>query len=113
MLLGFAFLILGIVGIVLPILPTTPFLLLTGYFLAKSSERLNNWFINTKLYVKYLKDFAEEKSMKRNQKWILLITVDVMMVISFFSVSLLFLKILIVVVEIFKYYYFTFHIKTI
>ena len=45
---------LGTVGVFLPILPTTPFYLLTLFFLANSSEKLHTWFIGTKLYKKHL-----------------------------------------------------------
>ncbi|MBR4587551.1 MAG: YbaN family protein [Lachnospiraceae bacterium] len=45
---------LGTVGVVLPILPTTPFFLVTAYCFARSSEKLNNWFKGTKLYKKHL-----------------------------------------------------------
>ena len=41
---------LGAVGAVVPLLPAFPFLMLAAFCFAKSSERLNNWFINTKLY---------------------------------------------------------------
>ncbi|MDE5742413.1 MAG: YbaN family protein, partial [Oscillospiraceae bacterium] len=41
---------LGAVGAVLPLLPAFPFLLLAAVCFGKSSERLNNWFVNTKLY---------------------------------------------------------------
>lgn len=60
--LGFTSLILGIIGIIVPILPTTPFLLLSSYFFLKSSERLYNWLINNKILGQYIKDFQIEKS---------------------------------------------------
>lgn len=47
--LGTIGLILGAIGAVLPLLPAFPFLLLATVCYAKSSERLHNWFINTKL----------------------------------------------------------------
>ena len=60
--LGFTSLILGIIGIALPILPTTPFLLLSSYLFLKSSERLYNWLLNNKILGQYIKDFQIEKS---------------------------------------------------
>ena len=72
-LLGFLTLGLGLIGIILPILPTTPFLLLTLFFFAKGSTRFHTWFIQTNIYHKYLKTFAEERSMTRKQKWRLMI----------------------------------------
>ena len=113
LLLGLISLFIGMIGIVLPILPTTPFLLLTGYFLAKSSDKLHDKFTGSKIYKKYLKDFAENRTIKNNYKWTLMIFVDIMMLISFLSISIVALKVLIVVLEIYKYYYFTYHIKTI
>ena len=104
---------IGMVGIILPILPTTPFLLLTGFFFSKSSDKANNWFLSTRVYQKYLKEFVENKAMTKKQKWTILLFVDVVMIISFISVTSIYLKIIIVVVEIVKYYYFTYHIETI
>lgn len=48
--LGCISLALGVVGIVLPILPTVPFFLLTAFCFAKSSERLHSWFLSTRMY---------------------------------------------------------------
>ena len=46
---------IGAVGAVVPMLPAFPFLLLAAYCFARSSEKLHNWFINTRLYKKFTK----------------------------------------------------------
>ena len=46
--------VLGAIGIILPILPTTPFLLLSAFLFSKSSDRFHQYLIQTKLYQKYL-----------------------------------------------------------
>ena len=111
--LGFISLILGVVGIVLPVLPTTPFLLLTLYAFSKSSEKFHQWFVQTKIYHKYLKTFVEQKAMTRKQKWRLMIFVDVILLISFLLVDSLAMKLVIVSIDIIKYIYFFTKIKTI
>lgn len=60
--LGLISLGLGILGIFLPILPTTPFLLLSSYLFLKSSERLYCWLINHRIFGQYIKDFQIDKS---------------------------------------------------
>lgn len=59
--LGTIGLILGAIGAVLPLLPAFPFLLLATVCYAKSSERLHNWFINTKLYKNNLDSYVKGK----------------------------------------------------
>lgn len=66
--LGIISLTLGIFGIVLPILPTTPFLLLSSYLFLKSSDRLYKWLINHKIFGPYIKNFQEDKSIPRKVK---------------------------------------------
>lgn len=63
--LGFVSVTLGAVGAVLPILPTVPFLLLAAYCFARSSERLNTWFQNTKVYKENLEDYVAGKGMRK------------------------------------------------
>jgi uncharacterized protein len=49
---------LGVLGIVLPILPTTPFLLLAAWCYARSSDRFHHWLMNHRLWGKYLRDYT-------------------------------------------------------
>lgn len=53
------FFILGALGAVLPILPTTPFLLLTSYFLARASPRLNRWLLTSRFFGPILRDWQQ------------------------------------------------------
>lgn len=52
---------LGILGIFLPLLPTTPFLLLSAWLFGKSSDRLYAWLLNHKTLGPYIKSYREEK----------------------------------------------------
>lgn len=58
---GTFFLCLGVVGIFLPLLPTTPFLLLSASLYAISSKRLHGWLLNNKLFGNYIKNYKEGK----------------------------------------------------
>lgn len=58
--LGTLSLILGIIGIIVPGLPTTPFILLTGYFYFKSSEKLYYWLLNQKYLGKYIRNYKQK-----------------------------------------------------
>ena len=59
---------LGIIGIFLPLLPTTPFLLLTAACYARGSERLHNWLLNNKLFGKYVRNYREGKGIPARSK---------------------------------------------
>lgn len=59
LLLGHLFLVIGFIGAFLPILPTTPFLLLSAFFYSKSSERIHNWMLNHKVLGPPLRDWQD------------------------------------------------------
>lgn len=60
--LGSVALVLGIVGIFLPVLPTTPFLLLAAALYLRSSQRLYEWLMSHKHLGPYIKHFRENKA---------------------------------------------------
>jgi len=60
--LGILAFCLGIIGVFIPFLPTTPFLLLAAGFFLKGSDRLYQWLINHKLFGKYIRNFREYKA---------------------------------------------------
>ncbi len=59
---------LGIIGIFLPLLPTTPFLLLAAACYIRSSERLYNWLMNNKWIGRYIKNYIEGKGIPLKSK---------------------------------------------
>ncbi len=79
---GFISLILGIIGLVIPILPTTPFLLLASAAFAKSSERFNNWLLNNKILGAYIKNYREGKGLPLKIKAITLSLLWITIIIS-------------------------------
>lgn len=68
--MGFVFVGLGILGAILPGMPTTVFILLAGYCWAKSSERFHGWLMHHKIFGKMLKDWEERRAMPRFAKYL-------------------------------------------
>ena len=59
---------LGTIGMVLPILPTTPFLLAAAACFCKSSTRMYNWLLNNKWFGEYIKNYREGKGIQMKTK---------------------------------------------
>ena len=87
--IGIAFIAMGFgaLGVPLPILPTTPFLLLAAFCFAKGSDRLNNWFRATKLYKRHLESFVQNRAMTLKTKLCILIPASIMLVFAFVGMS--------------------------
>jgi uncharacterized protein len=66
--LGSLFVLIGLVGIVVPLVPTTPLLLLGAFCYARSSKRLYDWLLNTKWLGNYIKSFQAGNGIPRRTK---------------------------------------------
>jgi len=98
---GTFFVGIGIIGIFLPLLPTTPFLLLATACFSRSSKRFYNWLVNNKRFGKYIKNYREEKGIPLKVKfssisllWLTIIFAAV------FVVSILFIRIILILVAV-------------
>ena len=104
-LIGLLSLRLGVLGVFLPILPTTPFLLLSIACFSRSSKRFENWLYHTKMYQTYVADFRETGSIAKERKKRIIISIYILMGISIFLAPLLVVKIALFALTIFITYY--------
>ena len=103
---------LGIIGVILPILPTVLFVLLAAFCFAKSSERLDSWFKNTKLY----RENNIKNGMTKQVKIRIMCSVTLLMSIGFIMMGLKDIvigNIVLLIVWIFHMVYFTFGVRTV
>lgn len=99
-LLGFASLALGILGIFLPLLPTTPFLLLSSFCFIRSSDRLHSWLISHKVLGKYINNYLNHKAISLRDKIATLIILWVSLIISMTAAGHLHVTLLLIAVGI-------------
>jgi Uncharacterized protein conserved in bacteria len=110
---GCIFLGLGVLGVFLPILPTTPFILVTLFCFAKGSDRMHRWLLSTKLYQNHVKRFNETRSMTLKAKVIILAFASAMLLSGFYFSKSIYARVIILIVLSVKYYVFIFKIKTV
>lgn len=113
LMIGIVSMVLGAIGVVLPVLPTTPFLLLASFCFAKGSDRFHKWFIGTKLYKKHLESFFTSRSMTLKTKLCILLPASVMLILAMLAMSNIYGRVFIVFLIIFKYIYFFTRIETV
>lgn len=113
LLLGCISMGIGAVGVVLPILPTFPFLLLALFGFAKRSAKMENWFRSTGLYRKHLEPLMEKKTMTRRAKITVMLSMTLFMGIGFwFMDSVPVGRVILALVWLFHMIYFTKGIRT-
>ena len=69
-LLGFVFLAVAAIGLLLPLLPTTPFVLLAAACFAQSSERMHRWILGNATFGPMVRDWDEKRCVSCRVKWI-------------------------------------------
>ena len=99
--LGTVFLVLGSIGLFLPLLPTTPFWLLTCWFYLRSSEKLYNRVLNNKVFGSYVKGYMVDKSISLSAK---ITSLTVMWVsttlVAIFATTLIWVRLLLLTITI-------------
>ncbi|MFQ6003062.1 MAG: YbaN family protein [Candidatus Zixiibacteriota bacterium] len=92
---------LGILGIFVPLLPTTPFLLLAAACYARSSKRFYNWLLNNKWFGSYVKNYRERKEVPLKVKVLSISLLWITIIFSaVFIVSTLFVRAILILIAI-------------
>ena len=105
---------LGALGAALPLLPAFPFLMLSAFCFARSSEKLHSWFVSTKLYKNNLESFVRGRGMTWRTKLRIMAVVTLTMAFGFAMMGRVPAgRIVLAVVWVFHILYFVFGIRTI
>ncbi len=85
---GIAFVLMAIIGIFLPLIPTTPFLLLSAYCFSRSSEKYYQWLLNHRIFGPIITDWNKYGVVSVKSK-----IIAVSMIIALFSYSLIYVEV--------------------
>ena len=90
---------LGAIGVVVPLLPTTPFLLLAAACYIRSSDRMHSWLINNKWFGSYIKNYQEGKGIPLKTKILAVSFLWITIMISaFFVMKILWVQVILLVI---------------
>lgn len=109
--LGIFCFVLGAIGVFLPVLPTTPFMISSLFCFTKSSRKLEQKFVNSKIYKKHIEDFVRNKRLTVKRKIYLLTLETSVILLSFVMIDSIYARICLILVLLYAYYYFIFKIK--
>ena len=90
--------VLGIAGIFLPLLPTTPFLLLASACFMRGSERMHRWLLGNRLCGKIIRDYEEKRAVPRRAKVVGLAAIWISMSVSIYLVPAPWQKLMLVAI---------------
>jgi uncharacterized protein len=111
--LGTLMVAIGVVGIVVPGLPTTVFLLMAAALYARSSERMYGWLLRNRFFGRYIRDWREHRSIPRGTKiFIVAMMMTAVTLSAVFGLEALWLRGLVIAVGLFGSYWVWFRIKT-
>ena len=98
--LGTVFVGIGILGVFLPLLPATPFLLLASACYLKGSERLYGWLMNNKYLGSYIRNFKENRGMPMKAKLITIAILWTSLLVSIYRIDIFILQPILVIIGI-------------
>jgi uncharacterized membrane protein YbaN (DUF454 family) len=93
---GSVSLALAVLGVFLPLLPTTPFLLLASACYVRSSERLHGWLMGNRLLGGYIRNFKERRGVPLRAKIITVVLLWLPLLYSVYRLDLFWLELLLV-----------------
>lgn len=97
---GFLSLSTGVIGIFIPLLPTTPFLLLAAACFLKSSERLYKWLVSHRVFGKYIENYIKYRAISIKSKIISIVILWIVIFISISVIDIIMIKILLALIAI-------------
>lgn len=91
---GLCSLLLGLIGIAVPLLPTVPFILLAAFCFARSNQRLHNWLMTHPWFADALQDWDRERAIRKGLKKKAYIATSVSFLVSIVIVPLIWVKVM-------------------
>ncbi|HOC18828.1 MAG TPA: YbaN family protein [Vicinamibacterales bacterium] len=79
---GFAATGLGVLGIILPLMPATPFLLLAAYFFSRSSPRFHRWLLTNRVFGSYIENYRSGRGLSLTEKVVTIATLWIALAIT-------------------------------
>ena len=97
---GFISVGIGVVGVVVPLLPTTPFLLLAAYCFLRGSPRWHAWLLGNRVFGRYIHDYLTQRAVPRRTKIAALVVLWVCLIVSAALVRIWYVAIILAVIGI-------------
>ena len=99
--LGFFFIVLGALGVFLPILPTTPFILISAALFVRSSDKFYRWLLSNRIFGKYIKNYRQGKGIPLRIKVFAITLLWVTISLSaFLAVEIIYVRIILLLIAI-------------
>lgn len=95
---GWIAVVLATLGVVLPLLPTTPFLLLAAWCFSRSSPRFHHWLLYRSWFGGYIRHWQEHKGLPRKAKHRAVMVILVTFAVSLWLVKLIYIRLLLLVI---------------
>ncbi|WP_409306502.1 DUF454 family protein [Pectobacterium sp. B1J-3] len=96
--LGWVAVVLATLGVVLPLLPTTPFLFLAAWCFARSSPRFHDWLLYRSWFGSYLRHWQQYRALPPGAKWKAITAILLTFALSLWLVKMNWVRILLLVI---------------